>query len=119
MIKIEEYVGTRDITDEDILEECKSDSNITVLNGDDLADSYDEMLDETYSFECVGGPFEHLNASRVLEAADQIGYRCGYSDYINMLLDDYTDFNEEYYVHDDDVCIALDNLIETYDKENA
>ena len=46
----------------------------------DVEKRYDEMLDEIYSFEKVGGPFAHMSPSRVLQEVDPIAYRCGLSD---------------------------------------
>lgn len=42
---------------------------------------FDEMLDECYSFDSVGGPFAHMSPSRVLKEMDPIAYRCGVNDY--------------------------------------
>ena len=42
---------------------------------------YDDMLDELYSFEKVGGPFASMSASRVLKEVDPIAYRCGKNDW--------------------------------------
>lgn len=43
--------------------------------------AFDEMLDETYSFDRVGGPFDMMVPSRVLREMDPIAYRCGVADY--------------------------------------
>lgn len=42
---------------------------------------FDEMLDENYSLELVGGPFAHMSAARVLKEMDPTAYRCGINDY--------------------------------------
>ena len=44
---------------------------------------YDQMLDECYSFECVGGPFEHMQPSQVLKEMDPTAYRGGVNDYMD------------------------------------
>jgi hypothetical protein len=44
---------------------------------------YNDMLDECYSFENVGGIFSHMQPSRVLAECDPVAYRCGKNDYID------------------------------------
>jgi flagellar motility protein MotE (MotC chaperone) len=44
-----------------------------------------EMIDEHYSLETVGGPFAHMQASRVLEEMDPTAFRCGVNDYCDSL----------------------------------
>lgn len=46
-----------------------------------MEEAYDDMLDDIYSFEKVGGPFETMLPSRVLKEVDPIAYRCGLADY--------------------------------------
>lgn len=43
--------------------------------------AFDEMLDECYSFDSVGGPFAHMCPSSVLKECDPVAYRCGVNDY--------------------------------------
>lgn len=43
--------------------------------------AFNEMLDECYSFERVGGPFADMLPSRVLLEVDPIQHRCGVNDY--------------------------------------
>lgn len=45
--------------------------------------AFNDMLDECYSFEAVGGPFACMNPSRVLLEVDPTCYRCGVNDYID------------------------------------
>lgn len=47
----------------------------------DRESRFDDMLDEIYSFDQVGGPFAHMSPSRVLKEVDPIAYRCGVNDY--------------------------------------
>lgn len=47
----------------------------------DLAQRYDDMLDECYSFKSVGGIFAHMSPSRVLKECDPVAYRCGMVDF--------------------------------------
>lgn len=47
----------------------------------DREKAFDDMLDECYSFEKVGGPFEYMSPSAVLKEMDPTGYRCGVNDY--------------------------------------
>ncbi len=49
----------------------------------DTVSRYNEMLDECYSFESVGGPFAHMQASYVLKECDPTAHRCGLVDYID------------------------------------
>lgn len=42
---------------------------------------FDSMLDECYTFEKVGGPFEYMTPSRVLKEMDPTAYRCGVNDF--------------------------------------
>lgn len=42
---------------------------------------FDDMLDECYSFEKVGGIFANMSPSRVLKEVDPTAYRCGVNDY--------------------------------------
>ena len=57
-----------------IIEKCK-----TV----DIEDAYNDMLDECYSFDSVGGIFAMMSPSRVLKECDPTAYRCGMSDWID------------------------------------
>lgn len=49
----------------------------------DMQDRYDDMLDEIYSFDSVGGRFKHMLPSRVLNKCDEVAYRCGFNDFID------------------------------------
>lgn len=55
-----------------IVEECKP---------VDREAAFDAMLDECYSFKKVGGPFEWMLPSRVLQEMDPTAYRCGVNDF--------------------------------------
>jgi len=46
----------------------------------DLEQAFDEMIDECYSFDGIGGPFEHMSPSRVLAEMDPTARRCGIAD---------------------------------------
>jgi len=63
----------------------------------DTEEMYNEMLDDCYSFESVGGPFTCMEPHRVLEEVDPIAYRCGKNDYEDSLRDEYEDINENFY----------------------
>lgn len=43
--------------------------------------AFDSMLDESYSFDAVGGPFTYMTPSSVLKEMDPIAYRCGVNDF--------------------------------------
>ena len=53
------------------------------LKPTDMDQAYDDMLDECYSFDCVGGIFATMSPSRVLRECDPVAYRCGFSDYVD------------------------------------
>lgn len=61
---------------------------------------FDNMLDECYSFDKVGGPFANMSPSRVLREVDPTAYRCGVNDFAD---------GEEW--------VEIDG--ETYDKDEA
>ncbi len=42
---------------------------------------FDAMLDECYSVDSVGGPFQYMSPSRVLREMDPTAHRCGVNDY--------------------------------------
>ena len=75
----------------------------------DLEQLYDEMLDECYSFEKVGGPFKYMLPSRVMSEMLPVDYRCGFNDYVDSRRDEYASFDngETYYVRRN-----LEDLIE-------
>lgn len=54
----------------------------------DVEQRFDDMLDECYSFDSVGGPFESMLPSRVLKECDETAYRCGVNDYADSLSKD-------------------------------
>jgi len=58
---------------------------------------YRDMLDDCYSFECVGGIFAPMQPSRVLEHVDPVAFRCGMNDFEDSLRDDYEEINENFY----------------------
>lgn len=47
----------------------------------DREQRFRDALDEIYSFESVGGPFAHMQPSKVLEEIDPVAFRCGVNDY--------------------------------------
>lgn len=75
---------------------------------------YSEMLDECYSFDSVGGPFQHMSPSKVLQEMDPISYRCGCNDYIDSL--GLIEIDGENY-QDRDVDKAKDEFIDGLDSE--
>ncbi len=64
------------------------------LTAPDLESIYDSILDDIYSFEKVGGPFETMLPSRVLKEVDPIAYRCGLNDWADQ---DFMEVNGESY----------------------
>ena len=47
----------------------------------DRESRFDEMMNELYSFDAIGGPFQHMEPARVLKEIDPVAYRCGVNDY--------------------------------------
>lgn len=80
----------------------------------DREERFDQMLDECYSFEKVGGPFSHMSPSRVLKEVDPIAYRCGVNDYEDS--DNLIEINGDYY-EKDDVEAAREEFIEELESE--
>lgn len=66
--------------------------NLTAI---DVETAYNDMLDDCYSLESVGGPFSHMSASRVLKEVDPIAYRCGMNDYTDG--EEYVEIDCDYY----------------------
>lgn len=67
------------------------------LDSLDMDRRYDDMLDECYSLDSVGGPFACMCASHVLEKCDPVAYRCGFSDYLDAERDIVVEVNGDYY----------------------
>lgn len=49
----------------------------------DREQRFRDMLNEVYSFDCVGGPFAYMDPAKVLEEMDPTAFRCGVNDYID------------------------------------
>ena len=77
----------------------------------ELHERYDEMINECYSFELVGGIFRHMVPSRVLEAIDPTAYRCGFNDWLDGESDQYVEINGNYHKREE-LEEALDTLLE-------
>lgn len=76
---------------------------------------FDDMIDECYSFESVGGPFAHMSPSRVLREVDPIAHRCGVNDYFGTD-DSYIEVGNETY-RKDEVDEARDSFLEDLENE--
>ena len=65
----------------------------------DMEARFNDMLDECYSFDAVGGPFANMSPSRVLLEVDPIAHRCGVNDYADSISRDrdITEIDGEYY----------------------
>ena len=87
----------------------------------DMDSAYRETLDEIYSFKSVGGPFEHMQPSRVLENEDPTAFRCGFNDYLDS--EEVTEIGDEYFdskeLEDirEQVADALDSEITELEEE--
>jgi len=62
---------------------------------------YDDMLDECFSFEQVGGIFAHMSPSRVLLECDPTAYRCGMNDWLDGERENIVEVGSDYYDNDD------------------
>lgn len=51
------------------------------INPEEHEEEYDDMLNDTYDFTRIGGPFKHMQPSDVLKDRDPTTYRCGLNDY--------------------------------------
>lgn len=58
---------------------------IAELTPIDMEARFNDMLDECYSFDSVGGPFAYMQPSRVLLDLDPIAHRCGLNDYADSV----------------------------------
>lgn len=67
----------------------------------DVDSQYDEMLDECYSFEKVGGIFAHMLPSRVLRECDEVAYRCGKNDWLDSERERLIEVDNNYYDADE------------------
>ena len=76
-------------TKEEIFEEIAAlQERIKTLEEGDDTTSYDESLDDCYTFDEVGGPFKGMSPARVLSEVDPTAYRCGLNDYNDAELND-------------------------------
>ena len=75
---------------------------------------FDEMLDQCYSFESVGGPFAHMSPSSVLKECDPTAYRCGVNDWADG--ERWAEIEGEYY-DSDDVETAREAFVEEMESE--
>lgn len=75
---------------------------------------FDEMLDECYSFEKVGGPFESMVPSQVLKECDPTAYRCGVNDWADG--EDWNEIEGDYY-ESSDVDKARDEYVDELNSE--
>jgi hypothetical protein len=78
------------------------------VDGDKM---YDDMLDDVYSFEEVGGPFAYFLPSKVLEEMDPTAYRCGKADFLDSQRDEYVTFDGETFFDRRKVENAIDETI--------
>lgn len=49
----------------------------------DTEQAFRDALDEIYSFKSLGGPFEHMQPSKVLEEMEPTTFRCGHNDWVD------------------------------------
>lgn len=76
---------------------------------------FNDMLDECYSFESVGGPFAHMSPSRVLLECDPVAHRCGVNDHFGCD-DSYVEVGAETY-RKDEVDEAKESFLEDMDTQ--
>lgn len=80
----------------------------------DLEARFSDVLDECYSFEKVGGPFQYMTPSRVLKEMDPTAFRCGVNDWADG--EELYEINGDYYDRAD-VDKAREEFIEELDSE--
>lgn len=80
----------------------------------DREERFDAMLDECYSFEKVGGPFENMCPSQVLKECDPTAYRCGVNDWADG--EGWVEINGDNY-DGDDVSEARDEFVDNLNSE--
>lgn len=80
----------------------------------DREKAFDEMLDELYSFDSIGGPFACMQPSRVLRECDPVAYRCGVNDYFGT--GDYVEIGAETY-NSDDAQAARESFLDELDSQ--
>lgn len=105
---------------DDIIEELmdRVEENCKAIDTDEL---YDQMLDECYSFESVGGPFGYMRPSDVLKTMDPTAYRCDRNDWVDG--EDITDvLGEDYSTRDletvrDELLSELEDELSELDDE--
>ena len=61
----------------------------------DVEARFDDMLDQSYSFDSVGGGFEYLSPSKVMKEMMPTDYRCGCADYSDS--EEWFEINGDYY----------------------
>ena len=83
-------------------------------NAVDVEARYDAMLDESFSFESVGGPFAFMSPSRVLKEMGPTDYRCGCADWSDS--EDWTEIDGDYY-EDRDIEAAKQSFLDTLNGE--
>lgn len=86
------------------------------LKAVDVEDFYIDMLDDSYSFSSVGGPFKGLRPSHVLKAVDLIAYNVGMNDWLHSenLVEE---IDGKYYIVDD-VQVIRDEIEADENGEN-
>lgn len=83
--------------------------------------AFNDMLDECYSFDSVGGPFANMSPSRVLLECDPTAHHCGVNDYADG--QEWVEVNGETYQQDDaqkikdDLVTELEDELETAQNE--
>jgi chaperonin cofactor prefoldin len=96
--------------------EAEIQSQLTAI---DVSNQYDEMLDECYSFDSVGGIFANMQPSRVLRECDEVAYRCGKSDWLDGMSDQWVEINGNYYDADKAQNIKDQVVTEAEDRVSA
>jgi len=82
----------------------------------DMETVFSDMIDECYSFDSVGGPFQCMTPSRVLQEMDPIAFRCGVNDYADSMRDEYVELTNGHYRVED--CKPIqDEIIDEWEAE--
>ena len=84
-----------------------------VIDNIDLWDEYDEALDECYEVNVCGFSYE---PSEALRRMDEVAYRCGYYDYLNVFYENLL-YEFEHMTDGDDFLIDEFDVIFTEEEQ--
>lgn len=94
--------------------------NCVPISEHKLMETYDDMLDECFSFGSVGGVFVYMRPSEVLEKVDNVAYHSGFCDWLDdEIRNDVIQEIEGEYYRVRDVDAAIDDWETLREEEEA